>query len=235
MWSRFTEYARKVIYSAHEEALRWGQEYISSEHILLGLTNVEGNVGLQILERLGTSGEKIRPEIEKHLPKPKSQVRRSDFTLTPRAKRIIDLAYETVEKLGNNYLGTEHLLLGMIIEGDGIAGRVLCRCGIEFKAAVQAALDLQEEAAEEAKKHTEIRKAIDPPLSYDPWEAYADSAKRAILGAQEEKSRNGQRRICAEHLLLALIGDPACATALLRLGVTAEQLREEIKRSLKSP
>ncbi|MBX3096359.1 MAG: ATP-dependent Clp protease ATP-binding subunit [Fimbriimonadaceae bacterium] len=143
MWQRFTERARKVVFYAQEEAQKFGEGYVSTEHLLLGLVRETDSVAARVLERLGVGLMRIRGEVEKQLPR--GEVRPSqDMTLTPRAKRVIDLAYDEARNLNNNYIGTEHLLLGLIREGDGLAGRVLAKLGIELDRARREVMALQD-------------------------------------------------------------------------------------------
>ncbi len=143
MWQRFTERARKVVFFAQEEATKFGEGYVSTEHLLLGLVRETDSVAARVLDRLGVALSRIRAEVEKQLPR--GDARQSqDMTLTPRAKRVIDLAYDEARNLNNNYIGTEHLLLGLIREGDGLAGRVLAKMGIELEKARREVLALQE-------------------------------------------------------------------------------------------
>ncbi len=143
MWQRFTERARKVVFFAQEEAQKFGEGYVSTEHLLLGLVRETDSVAARVLERLGVSLSRIRAEVEKQLPR--GEARQSqDMTLTPRAKRVIDLAYDEARNLNNNYIGTEHLLLGLIREGDGLAGRVLAKLGVELEKARREVMALQD-------------------------------------------------------------------------------------------
>ncbi len=143
MWQRFTERARKVVFYAQEEAQKFGEGYVSTEHLLLGLVRETDSVAARVLERLGVSLSRIRSEVEKQLPR--GEARQSqDMTLTPRAKRVIDLAYDEARNLNNNYIGTEHLLLGLIREGDGLAGRVLSKLGVELERARREVMALQD-------------------------------------------------------------------------------------------
>ncbi|MBS1707247.1 MAG: ATP-dependent Clp protease ATP-binding subunit [Armatimonadetes bacterium] len=143
MWQRFTERARKVVFYAQEEAQKFGEGYVSTEHLLLGLVRETDSVAARVLERLGVSLSRIRSEVEKQLPR--GEARQSqDMTLTPRAKRVIDLAYDEARNLNNNYIGTEHLLLGLIREGDGLAGRVLAKLGVELERARREVMALQD-------------------------------------------------------------------------------------------
>jgi ATP-dependent Clp protease ATP-binding subunit ClpC len=131
MWQRFTERARKVVFYAQEEAGRLGENYVSTEHVLLGLVRENDSVAARILDRLGVSLGRIRSEIERQVTRGDGRLG-NDMQLTPRAKRVIDLAYDEARQLNNNYIGTEHLLLGLIREGEGLAGRVLSKLGVDL-------------------------------------------------------------------------------------------------------
>lgn len=115
-----------MVFFAQEEAQKYGEGYVSTEHLLLGLCREDDSTAAKVIAMMGGSLSRIRAEVEKQLPK--GSARPSlDLTLTPRAKRVIDLAYDEARALNNNYIGTEHLLLGLIREGDGLAGRVLAK------------------------------------------------------------------------------------------------------------
>jgi ornithine carbamoyltransferase len=131
MWQRFTERARKVVFYSQEEAGRLGENYVSTEHLLLGLIRENDSVAARILDRLGISLGRIRSEIERQVARGDGRVGQ-DMQLTPRAKRVIDLAYDEARQLNNNYIGTEHLLLGLLREAEGLAGRVLMKLGADL-------------------------------------------------------------------------------------------------------
>ncbi|MEW6075867.1 MAG: ATP-dependent Clp protease ATP-binding subunit [Candidatus Omnitrophota bacterium] len=131
MFNRFTERARKVIILAKEEARRFNHDYIGTEHILLGLIREGEGVAAAVLERLGLSLENIRIEIEKLVqPGPTTQIM-GDIPFTPRAKKALELAAEEARSLGHNYIGTEHILLGLIREEEGVAYQVLLNLGLD--------------------------------------------------------------------------------------------------------
>src|SRR6476659_7569660 len=132
MWQRFTERARRVVFFAQEEAARLGENYVGTEHLLLGLVRENDTVAARVLERLGVSLSRIRSDLEPQFTREKGNLGH-DMQLTPRAKRVIDLAYEEGRQLNNNYIGTEHLLLGLIREGDGLAARVLVKLGADLE------------------------------------------------------------------------------------------------------
>src|SRR5438445_4005100 len=132
MWQRFTERARRVVFFAQEEAARVGENYVGTEHLLLGLVREDDSVAARILDRLGVPLGRVRSEIERQVTRGHGNLG-PDMQLTPRAKRMIDLAYEEARQLNNNYMGTEHLLLGLIREGDGLAARVLVKLGADIE------------------------------------------------------------------------------------------------------
>ncbi|MFA5155796.1 MAG: ATP-dependent Clp protease ATP-binding subunit [Candidatus Omnitrophota bacterium] len=132
MFNRFTERARKVIILAKEEARRFNHDYIGTEHILLGLIREGEGVAAAVLQKLGVSLENIRLEIEKLVqPGPTTQII-GDIPFTPRAKKALELAAEEARSLGHNYIGTEHILLGLIREGEGVASQVLLNLGLDL-------------------------------------------------------------------------------------------------------
>jgi ATP-dependent Clp protease ATP-binding subunit ClpC len=142
MFNRFTERARKVIILAKEEARRFNHDYIGTEHILLGLVREGEGVAAAVLQKMGISLENIRLEIEKLVqPGPTTQII-GDIPFTPRAKKALELAAEEARSLGHNYIGTEHLLLGLIREGEGIASQVLLNLGVDLNTVRSEVMEL---------------------------------------------------------------------------------------------
>ena len=132
MFNRFTERARKVIVYAKEEARRFNHDYIGTEHLLLGLVREGEGVAAAVLQKLGVDLEIIRIEVEKMVqPGPQTQVL-GDIPFTPRSKKALELSAEEARALGHNYIGTEHLLLGLVKEGEGMAYRVLLNLGLDL-------------------------------------------------------------------------------------------------------
>jgi ATP-dependent Clp protease ATP-binding subunit ClpC len=125
MFDKFTERAKKVINLAREEAGRLGHDYIGTEHILLGLIREGGGVAAAVLENMGLDLERIRLEVEKSINMGGGTLTLGEVPFTPRAKRVLELAVEEAQALGHNYIGTEHILLGLIREGEGVASKVL--------------------------------------------------------------------------------------------------------------
>ena len=174
MWQRFTERARKVVFFAQEEAGRLGENYVSTEHLLLGLVRENDTVAARVLDRLGISLGRIRSEIERQVAHGEGRLGQ-DMQLTPRAKRVIDIAYDEARQLNNNYIGTEHLLLGLIREGEGLAGKVLAMLGADLDQARHEVVLLQEGQGKEKEG-----KGADPKTGDTPETALGEF-KKAML------------------------------------------------------
>ncbi|MFH1878475.1 MAG: ATP-dependent Clp protease ATP-binding subunit [Candidatus Omnitrophota bacterium] len=141
-FNRFTERARKVILLAKEDAKRLNHDYIGTEHILLGLVKEGEGVAAAVLTSLGLDSENIRQEVERLVQPGPNRVISNDIPFTPRAKKVIELAMDEARNLGHNYIGTEHLLLGLIREGDGVASQVLINMGLDLKSVRDEVLNL---------------------------------------------------------------------------------------------
>src|SRR3984885_5622627 len=142
MFNRFTERARKVIVYAKEEAKRFNHDYIGTEHLLLGLIREGEGVAAAVLQKLGLDLETIRLEVEKLVQAgPATQVV-GDIPFTPRSKKTLELSAEEARALGHNYIGTEHLLLGLVKEGEGMAYRVLLNLGLDLGKLRNEVMDL---------------------------------------------------------------------------------------------
>src|SRR5439155_14951863 len=125
MYERFTDRARKVMQLANQEAQRFNHEYIGTEHILLGLVKEGSGVAANVLKNLDIDLRKIRLEVEKIVQSGPDMVTMGKLPQTPRAKKVIEYSIEEARNLNHNYVGTEHLLLGVLREKEGIACHVL--------------------------------------------------------------------------------------------------------------
>jgi ATP-dependent Clp protease ATP-binding subunit ClpC len=140
MFGRFTERAQKVLALAQEEAIRLGHNNIGTEHILLGLIREGEGIAAKALNALGLGSDKIQKEVENLIGK--GQDASQTVHYTPRAKKVIELSMDEARKLGHSYVGTEHILLGLIREGEGVAARVLNNLGVSLNKARQQVLQL---------------------------------------------------------------------------------------------
>ncbi|HPE29053.1 MAG TPA: Clp protease N-terminal domain-containing protein, partial [Candidatus Mcinerneyibacteriales bacterium] len=131
MYDRFSERARKVVLYAREEAARLNYDFIGTEHLLLGLLREGASIGVIVLRRLEVDINLLRDEIKKFIIQDGDRARvEHDIQLTPRAKRVLELAMDEAGRMGHNFVGTEHILLGLLREGEGIASRVLKNFGV---------------------------------------------------------------------------------------------------------
>ncbi|MCW6005196.1 AAA family ATPase, partial [Micromonospora sp. CPCC 205371] len=141
MFERFTDRSRRVIVLAQEEARMANHHYIGSEHILLGLIHEGEGVAARALESLGISLEGVRQQVEETIGQGQ-QAAKGHMPFTPRAKKVLELSLREALQLGHNYIGTEHILLGLIREGEGVAAQVLVKLGADLNAVRQQVIRL---------------------------------------------------------------------------------------------
>lgn len=141
MFERFTERARKVVYLAQQEAARLGHNVVGTEHLLLGLVAEGQGVAAKALENMGINLEQIRQEVERIIGIGETNPF-GEIPFTPRAKRVLELAVDEGRQLGHNYVGTEHILLGLIREGEGVAAQVLKNLGADLDKVRKEVLNL---------------------------------------------------------------------------------------------
>ena len=142
MFERLTDRARKVMALANQEAQRFNHEYIGTEHILLGRVKEGSGVGANVLKNLGVDLRKVRLEVEKLVKSGPEMVTMGKLPQTPRAKKVIEYAIEEARNLNHNYVGTEHLLLGLLREQDGVAAQVLLNLGLKLEEVREEVLNL---------------------------------------------------------------------------------------------
>ncbi len=142
MFQRFTDRARKVMALANQEAMRFNHEYIGTEHILLGLVKEGNGVGANVLKNLGLDLPRIRREVEQLVRAGRTEASWGKLPQTPRAKMVLEYAIEESCKLNHTYIGTEHLLLGLLRETDGVAAQVLINLGVKLSDARAGILKL---------------------------------------------------------------------------------------------
>jgi len=131
-FDKFTERARKVLSLAQEEAQRFQHNYIGTEHLLLGLVREGEGVAAKVLSNLGVELNKVRSAVEFIIGRG-DRIVLGEIGLTPRAKKVIELAVDEARRLNHHYIGTEHLLLGLVREGEGIAAGVLESLGVNLE------------------------------------------------------------------------------------------------------
>ncbi|MEE8453053.1 MAG: Clp protease N-terminal domain-containing protein, partial [Thermoguttaceae bacterium] len=148
MYERFTDRARKVMQLANQEAQRFNHEYIGTEHILLGLIKEGSGVAANVLKNLDVDLRKIRLEVEKLVQSGPDMVTMGKLPQTPRAKKVIEYSMEEARNLNHNYVGTEHILLGLLREQEGVAAQVLMNLGLKLEEVREEVLNLLGHGAE---------------------------------------------------------------------------------------
>ena len=142
MYERFTDRARKVMQLANQEAQRFNHEYIGTEHILLGLVKEGSGVAANVLKNLDVDLRKIRLEVEKLVQSGPEMVTVGKLPQTPRAKKVIEYSMEEARNLNHSYVGTEHILLGLLREQEGVAAQVLMNLGLKLEDVREEVLNL---------------------------------------------------------------------------------------------
>src|SRR5579863_2847219 len=233
MFERFTNKARHTVVLAQEEARRLHHNYIGTEHILLGLLGEPEGLGARAVAGFGVTLEGARREVAA-IVSPGQSAPTGHIPFTPRAKKTLELALREALQLSHNYIGTEHILLGLIREGDGVAALVLRQHG-DLLAIRTAVLDLLASGDYETARG---RRWLRRRGSAVPSEAGA-GAEQSVLNASpaadttlsEAAKLAGTRPVGSHHLLLAALADPesAAARALAALGVNLDQAKEALR------
>jgi len=171
MFERFTDRARKVMALANQEAQRFNHEYIGTEHILLGLVKEGSGVGANVLKNLDVALRKVRLEVEKLVHSGPEMVTMGKLPQTPRAKKVIEYAIEEARNLNHNYVGTEHLLLGLLREHDGVAAQVLMNLGLKLEEVREEVLNLLGAGSEQSENLESGISGSGPPPARGPTPA----------------------------------------------------------------
>jgi ATP-dependent Clp protease ATP-binding subunit ClpC len=235
MFERFTNRARHVVVLAQEEARRLQHNYIGTEHILLGLLGEPEGLAFRILDSFGMSLEGTREEVKAVVGTGKSTLS-GHIPFTPRAKKILELALREALQLHHHYIGTEHILLGVIREGDGVGAQILKQHSPDLLPIRMAVLDsLSAVPAEAARGRRWLRRRAGlDALGETPEpdeQAEMRTTPAADISLSEAARLAGSQPVGSHHLLLAALGDPdtAAARALAALGVDLDQAREALR------
>ncbi|MFC1949918.1 ATP-dependent Clp protease ATP-binding subunit [Chloroflexota bacterium] len=207
-FERFSERARRVLTSAQEEAQNLNHSYIGTEHILLGLIREEEGMAAKILNNLGVSLGKVRSAVEFIIGRGE-KTSTSEIGLTPRAKRVIELAIDEARHLGHNYIGTEHILLGLLHEGEGVAAGVLDSFGITLEQARTETGNVLSQSGPRARHaRPTSRTPVLDQLSVDLTVAASSGKLDPVIGREKEIERVIQILSRRTKNNPALIGEP---------------------------
>jgi ATP-dependent Clp protease ATP-binding subunit ClpC len=231
MFKRFTERARKVIILAREEAEHYRHEYLGTEHILLGVLKDGGGIAIAVLQKLGVDPKQLRLELERNLPKSSSGPVEGDIPFTPKAKKVLEYAVEEARLMGHNYIGTEHLLLGIVREKDGLAAKILGSFGVKLQQTREQTINLLREPVATRTRDKSKTPALDE-FGRDLTELAEEDKLDPVIGRANEIERVIQILARRTKNNPVLIGEPGVGKTAIVEGLAQLIVSKEVPQIL---
>ena len=236
LFDRFTERAQKVMVYSQEEAIRQNYNYIGTEHILLGILREGEGIAAQVLNNKGVNLDTVRQQVEALVGKGQQEVGQV-VGYTPRTKTILELSVEEARSLGQNYIGTEHLLLALIREGEGVAAQILAAMGLNFDSIRQEIIGLLDSEGAKGKRGEASAKGSNTPnlnqYGRDLTEMAREGKLDPIIGREKEIERVIQILSRRTKNNPALIGDPGVGKTAIAEGLAQKIIEGNIPEILK--